>query len=137
MEAFYRRNPLKFECTGCGACCTGDGEQYVFLAPGEVRAIAGHIGVSRDWFGRRYMMRTPAGDRVLRMTGSGACVFLRGNGHCAIYDARPIQCRTYPFWPELVATRKAWERESVRCEGIGRGVRVPLAEIEAALKSAD
>jgi uncharacterized protein len=137
MEAYYRGNPLRFECTGCGACCSGDGEQFVFLAPGEAQAIAGHLGVRRERFRRRYMMLTPAGDRVLRMTGRGTCVFLQENGSCAIYATRPLQCRTYPYWLELVTTREAWEREAARCEGIGRGAQVPLAVIEAALRSAE
>lgn len=136
MEAYYRGNPLRFECTGCGACCTGNGEQYVFLAPGEALVLAARLGVGRGWFRRRYMMRIPEGDRVLRMTARGACVFLQENGHCAVYDARPVQCRTYPFWPELVATRAAWEGETARCEGIGRGARIPLDVIETALRSA-
>ncbi len=136
MEAWYRGDPLRFECTGCGACCTGDGEQYVFLAAGEALAMSERLGVTRDRFRRKYMMRTPQGDLVLRMTALGACVFLRENGSCAVYDVRPDQCRSYPFWPELVASREAWEHEAARCEGIGRGARIPLGIIEAALRSA-
>lgn len=135
MKAFFRVEPLRFECTGCGACCSGDGDQYVFLGPDEVPAIARHLGIGRRWFRRRYTMRAPDGERVLRMS-DGACVFLRQDGRCEIYDARPVQCRTYPFWPELVTSRQAWRREAVRCEGIGRGARVPLHVIEAALRSA-
>ncbi|KAL3794749.1 hypothetical protein HJC23_012759 [Cyclotella cryptica] len=30
-----------------------------------------------------------------------------------IYDVRPIQCETYPFWPSIVATRGDWEDEAV------------------------
>ncbi|HKK14360.1 MAG TPA: hypothetical protein VKA14_06825, partial [Gammaproteobacteria bacterium] len=56
------------------------------------------------------------------------------DGRCRIYPVRPVQCRTYPFWPEVVATRTAWEREAGRCEGIGRGAAVPLERIRAQLR---
>ena len=36
------------------------------------------------------------------------CVFLkedpeRGRKTCSIYPVRPLQCRTWPFWPENLA----------------------------------
>jgi len=46
---------------------------------------------------------------------------------------RPQQCRTYPFWPEIVETRGAWQEEARRCEGMGRGPVIPLAEIRRRL----
>lgn len=30
----------------------------------------------------------------------------------------PMQCRTYPFWPEPLTSRHDWEAEALRCEGI-------------------
>ncbi len=134
MQAYYRTGSLRFECTGCGACCSGVGDRHVFLAPGEARAIAGELGITLAWFRRRYLTRTADGDPVLRMRG-GACTFLRADGRCAVYAARPLQCRTYPFWPEVVNSRRAWRREAARCEGIDRGARVPLARVEAALRA--
>ncbi len=135
MQAFYRAEPLRFECTGCGACCSGGDDHHVFLAPGEARAIAGELGIGWAWFRRRYLTRTADGDQVLRMNASGSCVFLQDDGRCAVYAARPVQCRSYPFWPEILASRRAWRREAARCEGIDRGARVPLARIEAALRA--
>jgi Fe-S-cluster containining protein len=43
----------------------------------------------------------------------GGCVFLNPLGQCSIYDVRPVQCSTYPFWPSLLASREEWEDESV------------------------
>ena len=42
-----------------------------------------------------------------------ACIFLDQGGQCSIYDVRPVQCGTYPFWPSLLNNKKAWEDESV------------------------
>jgi Fe-S-cluster containining protein len=44
---------------------------------------------------------------------AGGCVFLSANGQCGIYETRPLQCRTYPFWPSLLATPEDWEEEAV------------------------
>lgn len=40
---------------------------------------------------------------------------------CGIYEARPLQCRTWPFWEGNLASREAWDRAGVRCHGINRG----------------
>lgn len=130
----FRRSGLRFECTRCGRCCTGR-DAYVFLRAGEAEAIRRTLGLSRSWFRRRYLAWSETGDRVLAATADGRCVFLDARGRCRVYRARPLQCRTYPFWPELVAGRDAWERERARCEGIGRGPFVPRAAIEAALEA--
>jgi Fe-S-cluster containining protein len=132
---FHRRETLRFECTGCGACCRGSGESHVFLEPGEAETIRLHLGLSTAWFRRRYLTRTDEGEAVLAWGDEpGCCVFLGGDGRCRIYPVRPLQCRTYPFWPEVVATRKSWEQEAVRCEGIGRGEPVSVTRIEAELR---
>ena len=46
----------------------------------------------------------------------GSCIFLNDEGLCNIYEARPVQCSTYPFWPRIMASRGAWNSE-VRLEG--------------------
>lgn len=37
---------------------------------------------------------------------------------CLPRDDCPMQCRTYPFWPEPLTSRHDWEAEALRCEGI-------------------
>ena len=130
---YYRRQPLRFECTGCGACCSGGDDLYVFLDEAEARRICSYLGLSWGWFRRRYLAHHPDGDLVLSMEDDGDCVFLGDGGRCRIYPVRPVQCATYPFWPEVVTTAKGWRREAARCEGMGRGAVIPLAEIEARL----
>jgi len=39
----------------------------------------------------------------------GECQFLK-SGRCDIYEGRPTQCRTWPFWPETMSP-KAWKTE--------------------------
>jgi hypothetical protein len=64
----------------------------------------------------------------------GRCVFLDPvTQRCGVYPARPLQCRTFPFWPELVGPL-GWRAElSELCEGIDRGDPVPKSNVESAL----
>ena len=69
------------------------------------------------------------------MESDGRCTFLDRANQCRIYRVRPKQCRTYPFWPEVLASRSSWRSEAETCEGIGRGAVIPLKRIELALKT--
>ena len=52
------------------------------------------------------------------------CVFLRqtkqGRG-CAIYEVRPAQCRSWPFWERNLAGPDTWNSTGRKCPGINRG----------------
>ena len=56
------------------------------------------------------------------------CVFLTDEG-CSIYPVRPLQCRTYPFWPYLLEDRAILEAEKASCPGIGEGELHSAGEI--------
>lgn len=134
-KPFYRGRKLRFACTGCGACCTGAAEDYVAVDAKEQEMIRAYLDVSRRWFRRRYLVRLDQHTEGLASAANGDCVFLDAAKRCRIYAVRPRQCRTYPFWPEIVASRQAWQREAKRCEGIGCGAQIPLRRIEIALKT--
>ena len=130
---FYTSQPLHFECTQCGRCCSGGGAYQVFLKEAEAERIRSVLQLSRAWFRRRYLRRLDSGELTVALRADGRCSFLDPEGHCGVYGARPTQCRTYPFWPELLRSKTAWQAEAARCEGIDRGAAVPLARIRAAL----
>ena len=133
-QPLYRRRPLRFSCTGCGGCCTGNKDYHVYLNDVEAEKIRVFLGVGRSWFKRRYLSRDEAGDLVLQAHEDGACIMLDKDGRCQVYAARPVQCSTYPFWPEVVKTTTAWRRERQRCEGIDQGEIIPVDQIEKALQ---
>jgi len=59
------------------------------------------------------------------------CIFLGSDG-CEVYEARPSQCRTYPFWESILEEESGWEKEGAECPGIGHG---PLASAEKIIES--
>ena len=37
---------LNFECTGCGGCCSGPDEGYIWLKKAEISMLAGYLGLT-------------------------------------------------------------------------------------------
>lgn len=126
-EPWYA-NGLRFECTACGKCCVnhGDGFNYVYSTREERRAIAKQLGISLASFDRDYCEKV--GAHLSFISEDNACVFLE-DGKCSIYEHRPSQCRSFPFWPELVASEDTWEEDVASfCPGVGQG---PVHDPEA------
>lgn len=109
--------PRRFECTGCGDCCRVHG--YVYFKDHEARAAAALLGMTADEFHERFLDDISDGHAIV-IPPKAACPFLLDDA-CTIQPVKPMQCRTYPFWPELVGSDLAWRAEAARCEGIGRG----------------
>lgn len=61
-------------------------------------------------------------------SGVGGCSFLTPDGGCSVYSGRPKQCRSYPWWPRLLASPKAWAAEQNACEGINTGGEIVSVE---------
>jgi len=122
---------LRFTCQrGCINCCDQDG--YVYLTEDDVRGAAKFVRMSARAFEKKYIYRTRH-QRRFRKPRDKQCPFLESNG-CSIHPAKPTQCRTFPFWPELVENREEWNNAGRFCPGIGKG---PLIQIGAALEIAE
>ena len=124
---------LAFECLECGRCCSGPEEGYVWISADEIRRAAMTLGVTEPEFRERYTRRV--GRRVSLIEKENAdCIFLESNGdgvnHCRVYDARPMQCRTWPFWSTNLTSARAWALAGRRCPGVNRGRLHDLSHIE-------
>ncbi len=111
---------LRFACTRCGRCCTGHG--YVWLSVERIERIAEYLGMTVDGFSRRYVRRVD-GRLCLVDKASSDCVFWQNEAGCTIYEARPTQCRTFPFWSEYLESPAAWQELAGECPGAGSGPR--------------
>jgi Fe-S-cluster containining protein len=117
---------LRFECQpGCVACCTQKG--FVYVSDADILRIAAYLRLSPEDFERRYVYRTARRAR-LRIPAAATCHFLFEGG-CRIHEVKPTQCRIFPFWPELVESRREWRKTANYCPGIDKG---PLVQIEIA-----
>jgi hypothetical protein len=131
MSRWYR-DGLRFACARCGNCCSGKGS-VVVVSDREVEALARRTGLPVREFRSRHT-RAAGDDTVLLDREDGDCEWLErradGTTACRVQDAKPDQCRSYPFWTRVVASRSAWDAESRRCRGIGAGEPVSADEID-------
>jgi hypothetical protein len=141
VEWFAKADPetgdagLRFECTMCGNCCSGP-EGYVLVDDQEAAALAARFGLAMQEFLAQYTRATIAGRSLTEKTTpyGNDCIFLDrekipGRAVCGVYDLRPKQCRTWPFWKSLLVSRKRWELASRLCPGINKGPRFEPEEI--------
>ncbi len=98
----------------------------MYLTDDDIARAAGFLGLTADAFERRYVFRTRRRAR-LRVPRDANCHFLFEGG-CSIHAAKPTQCRIFPFWPELVESRREWRKTARYCPGIDQGPLVRIAE---------
>jgi uncharacterized protein len=119
---------LRFECSQCGDCCTG-APGYVWVNREEIAALAAKVGLEISEFEQRYV-RSVGVRKSLVEFENGDCVFFDGEKRkCTVYEARPRQCRSWPFWESNVRTPQAWEQTCQVCPGSGKGKLVPADQI--------
>ncbi len=132
-ENHWYRDGLQFECTQCGVCCSG-APGFVWVSQDEIDSLAEHLGMNAEQFQDRFLRRVgnrfslveyPDGDGIFRAPET------RG---CSVDEARPVQCRTWPFWSSNLASRKAWKEACKVCPGAGQGKLYSLDAIETQRK---
>ena len=90
--------------------------------------MAEHLGIDEDEFLKRYTRRFGRRRSLgeVKTRHGHDCVFLQrdesGKALCAVYPARPKQCRTWPFWPENLASPEDYLRAAQRCPGMKHGL---------------
>lgn len=124
----WYKEGLRFECTGCGKCCKG-APGYVWLTLEEMASIADFLKLPFDQFTKKYVRQVNQDYSLIEVGDDYACVFLEEN-RCTIYEVRPKQCRTFPFWGKNLKSKEHWEKLKSSCEGIhDEATLIPLEEI--------
>lgn len=115
---------LPFECLGCGRCCTGD-PGYVWVNKEEIAVLAQALAMAPAEFEEAFVRSVGRRKSLVEMS-NGDCVFFDGETRrCRVYEARPLQCRTWPFWQSNVQSSRAWQQACRMCPGSGQGPLVP------------
>lgn len=134
-QEWFDRDGLRFTCTMCGNCCSGP-EGIVLVTPEEIRILAARCALDDAEFRSAYTRQTRYGiSLVERPTAHGRdCIFLDrttrpGKAICGVYEDRPAQCRTWPFWESNLTTRQSWQIASRTCPGMNKGKLYPSDQI--------
>ena len=106
-----RKKP--FACQGCGACCVQPG--YVFVTLAEAEAIARFLGKDPESYHRKHVTQAE-GQYALRTPYKKGCIYIK-DGRCLIYPVRPEQCRSFPYWDDVIKTDDGWRDISKYCPG--------------------
>ena len=129
-EERWYKDGLRFQCTGCGDCCTG-APGFVWVNKEEIAALAAAVDMDVEAFERRYV-REIGVRKSLREYANGDCVFFDGETRkCRVYAVRPRQCRTWPFWDSNLRSPEAWAQTCQVCPGSGNGRLYQLEAIDA------
>ncbi|SQB98450.1 flagellin N-methylase family protein [Helicobacter fennelliae] len=88
-------------CKTCGGkCCTGE-SGYIFLTLQEAQNISAFLQIPFEDFALRYLKKVGYRFSLIEKpyNGQWACVFFdEQKKNCLVYEYRPKQCRTFPFW---------------------------------------
>jgi Fe-S-cluster containining protein len=138
-EIFYR-DGLRFSCKRCSVCCRHE-SGFVFLSGNDLSVLASAFNMSAKEFTAVYCRWVPSGNRYsenlsLKEIPLGIdnfdCIFWKGG--CSVYESRPLQCKTFPFWDFVLADEGSWNTAATQCPGMGQGKLYPLSAIQAYLK---
>ncbi len=124
---------LHFECQGCGGCCSGPGEGYIWVTRPEIEIVADFLKMAVGQFRQKYLKRVGLRTTIIEHRTTKDCIFLQneaGGRQCMIYSVRPSQCRSWPFWANNLASSSAWSKAAQKCPGINRGRLYSFEEIE-------
>jgi len=132
----WYKDGLPFTCTQCGDCCTGP-PGVVWASDEELLEIAEYLGKPIGEI-RLFHTRIVRGRVSLTEFANGDCTFFDSKSRkCTVYPARPVQCRTWPFWNSHLKDEAAWKRVCEVCPGAGEGTFFSLEQIEERAKRID
>ncbi len=120
---------MRFTCLeSCGGkCCTGDWSKnasFVYLTQKDLIRLRAFLNQPYNEFAQYgYFKFTRFTDKLSRQwflkDSQQQCRFFV-KGKCTVYEARPTQCRTFPFWPELMVKGQYAQLKKL-CPGVGKG----------------
>jgi len=90
------------KCLTCdGNCCIGE-SGYIWISKLECEKLAKFLNITLEQLAKNYLIKVGYKYSLKEKkisTNNYACVFFDlEQKRCSIYDVRPTQCRTFPFW---------------------------------------
>ncbi|MDR0456093.1 MAG: YkgJ family cysteine cluster protein [Treponema sp.] len=131
---------LLFSCTRCSSCCRHE-SGFVYLSEPDLSRLANEFKMEYTAFIKtwcRWVSFSGDSERLaLKEKSNFDCIFWKDAGDivgCTVYQARPLQCRVFPFWDNVVCSPEAWETAGRACPGINTGELHSREKIENFLR---
>jgi len=142
-ESHFYSKGLKFSCLRCSFCCRHE-SGYVYLSQKDLLLLCSHLKTDYSTFISQYCrwVGTGFGKKKLSLKEKANfdCIFWSNDDNlkgCSVYNARPLQCRSYPFWSFVLASPAAWKNASKDCPGMNQGEIHSEKTINAWLKESE
>ena len=120
---FYAQG-LHFSCTRCSACCRYE-SGFVFLSENDASRLGAVLNMGYKEFTGTYCRWIPSENGTERLSlkekSNYDCIFWGAEKGCSVYEARPLQCRAFPFWASVLNSEESWQATAAACPGIGSG----------------
>ena len=118
MDSFYK-NGLYFGCQRCSFCC-GHSPGFVYLSLRDLTALKNHLKMTVADFVQKYCRWADYyyGEQVLALLEKKNYDCILWENGCSCYEARPVQCSTYPFWSWMLKDKNTWEECAKDCPGM-------------------
>jgi uncharacterized protein len=136
IERPFYAEGLKFSCTRCSSCCRHE-SGFVYLSENDLSRLANEFKMDYTAFVQawcRWIPFTQNRERLsLKEKSNFDCILW--NNSCTVYNARPLQCRSFPFWGDhVLCSQKAWEAAGRDCPGINNGELHSREKIEGFIR---
>ncbi|MBU1698702.1 MAG: YkgJ family cysteine cluster protein [Candidatus Eisenbacteria bacterium] len=129
----WYKDGLQFTCTRCGKCCQDrEDPTFVFLEEDDIQRLSECMNISPKQVLQRYCQWSGEDGYTLKRK-PGSCIFFDECIGCRVYPARPLQCRTWPFWPWNMR-QENWNDAVKFCPGCNKGEKHNAREIETTAK---
>ena len=82
--------------------------------------MAKHLGIGPTKFRQRFEVYwdLESDGWAIDVTDGSGCPLLDPAGRCRVHRVKPAQCRTFPFWDELLDDEDEWEEAKKYCPGL-------------------
>ncbi len=122
---------FRFGCTGCGGCCRGPGS--VYFTARDLRKVFRHLRLrpAEQVALRRRLVQGEQNGYLYHRAG-GACIFLDSEERCRVYPVRPLQCRSFPFWPSSFVDEAAYAELKADCPGVDNAEGISFSSLSVA-----
>lgn len=114
-KALNKKN-FYFNCTLCGNCCYGPGN--VYFTERDLKNIKKFLMLENTkWKEFLQKLNLQKKNELYIYQVKSQCIFLEQNHRCKIYPVRPLQCRSFPFWPSIFSSQNTISQLIESCPG--------------------